>query len=314
LVLTSKVSAGLSTDFSVTNNLNGAWFYGWATSAVGQFTLLESHTPPAGLPASAAIQFWTTASAYSVLVAKNIGTSTVLFNGTANYLSGAVVIHPGPAGQVAISRWTAPSAGTYLVNATFFRSDSGTTVVHLRRNGVSIFSAVLSNSRQSTNTSKAVGLSAGDTVDFVVGDGGNGYTFDSVLVTANISLLGSALSGTLSIANTPESTLFTAPAGASNCTFNASGTWKFGQDPSQVTSPDGVTNFNGEGFGYTRILPSANWFALLAKTGSSFQLIGASKTLNVSAGQSVTLLMNEAAQTGAYLDNSGSLPVSYQCQ
>jgi Lectin C-type domain len=121
-------------------------------------------------------------------------------------------------------------------------------------------------------------------------------------------------SGTLSIANTPEGTLFTAPAGASSCTFNASGTWNYGSNGSNATGPEGLTTFNGEAFGHYRILPSAQWFALLAKSGSNFQLIGATKTLSVSSGQALTFLMNESSQTGAYLDNSGSLPVSYQCQ
>jgi hypothetical protein len=48
--------------------------------------------------------------------------------------------HPGPGGQFGVYRFTAPSAGTYQLNATFGGIDSGGTDVYILDNGSQFYS------------------------------------------------------------------------------------------------------------------------------------------------------------------------------
>ena len=100
-------------------------------------------------------------------------------SGTITRQPGQFFLHPGPIGQISIARWTAPRAGTYRVQAVFEGIDVGptTTDVHVQHNGVDIASGSLNiNGGASTfRASPSVNVAAGDTVDFAVGNGGNGY-------------------------------------------------------------------------------------------------------------------------------------------
>jgi hypothetical protein len=104
---------------------------------------------------------------------------------------GQFFLHPGPQDQYSIARWTAPRAGTYAVQATFEGIDVGptTTDVHLRHNSADAAPAGYINLNGGTNTfSFAMSLivAAGDTVDFAVGDGANGFTNDSTALAASV--------------------------------------------------------------------------------------------------------------------------------
>jgi hypothetical protein len=104
---------------------------------------------------------------------------------------GQFFLHPGPQDQYSIARWTAPRAGTYAVQATFEGIDVGptTTDVHLRHNSADAAPAGYINLKGGTNTfSFAMSLivAARDTVDFAVGDGGNGFTNDSTALAASV--------------------------------------------------------------------------------------------------------------------------------
>jgi hypothetical protein len=81
------------------------------------------------------------------------------------------------------------------VQATFEGIDVGptTTDVHLRHNSADAAPAGYINLNGGTNTfSFAMSLivAAGDTVDFAVGDGGNGFTNDSTALAASVCAVG----------------------------------------------------------------------------------------------------------------------------
>ena len=122
------------------------------------------------------------------------------------------------------------------------------------------------------------------------------------------------ISGTFSVpANNPTGTLFTVPTGVGTCTFNASGSWNYGFGAS--SSAAGVQSFNGDSFGYVRLLPSTPYFSLIANTAGGYRAIGSGQTVSVSGGQSMQFQINEGIRIGdSYADNSGALSVSYQCQ
>jgi hypothetical protein len=115
-------------------------------------------------------------------------------------------------------------------------------------------------------------------------------------------------SGTFAVAaNNPSGTLFAVPAGASSCTFNASGTWNYGTG---LSAGPGGTSVSG----FQWLLPSAQPVSLIVKRGSTFESIGVSKTISTQAAETLYFMINEAAVNAVYSDNSGAISVSYQCQ
>ncbi|WP_139282181.1 hypothetical protein [Thiothrix caldifontis] len=102
-------------------------------------------------------------------------------------------------------------------------------------------------------------------------------------------------------------TAFTVPAGKTQCTFTATGTWKW-DVPSPAVTPDG----GGSAYAGFRI-PTGNAFDLiLQRTGGEFEHVGAAKDVGVIGGDVLHFLMND--MPGHYYDNSGELSVSVSCQ
>jgi hypothetical protein len=101
---------------------------------------------------------------------------------------------PNDAGQTDL-RFTAPKNLTISnIAATFSASDTGTmgttSDVHVYVNGVADFNSTVTATAGGGATSFNSGplvLSAGQTVDFTVGDGGNGYSNDGTRLVASIT-------------------------------------------------------------------------------------------------------------------------------
>ncbi len=86
------------------------------------------------------------------------------------------------------------AAGAYLAVSAFEGIDVGPTTkdVHVQHDGVDVASGFINlngggNTFQSNLT---VVVSAGDTIDFAVGNGGNGYTSDSTALSATVCSAG----------------------------------------------------------------------------------------------------------------------------
>lgn len=102
-------------------------------------------------------------------------------------------------------------------------------------------------------------------------------------------------------------TAFTVPAGKTQCTFTATGTWKW-DVPSPAVTPDG----GGSAYAGFRI-PTGNAFNLiLQRADGEFEHVGAAKDVGVTGGEVLHFLMND--MPGHYYDNSGELSVSVLCQ
>jgi hypothetical protein len=114
--------------------------------------------------------------------------------GTGTLQPNEFMLHPGPSGQYSIARWTAASAKTVEVDVTFIGlvadGSSTTTDVHVRLNGQDLASGSgYLNLRGAPNTfsfATGIGVSAGDRLDFAVGNGGNGYSYDWTGVSAKV--------------------------------------------------------------------------------------------------------------------------------
>jgi hypothetical protein len=101
--------------------------------------------------------------------------------------------HPGPQGQNSVIRWTAPTNGTYQINAVFWGDDfvgPTTTDVAVLHNGKTLYGSEVTGFGPSSDQSYTgtVSVNAGDTVDFSVGYGTDGnYFYDATGVSAVIT-------------------------------------------------------------------------------------------------------------------------------
>lgn len=176
-------------DFSATSNPNGAWSYGWSAARGSAFTLDTVATTVSGL------NVWTSPG--------NQVEPDVFFNGTTGTITprtnpipaGTLAFHPGPFGQNAVVRWTAPTAGSYNVQASFIGRDMAgptTTDVAVLANGKQLWAGeVTAYLATQPFSAGPLNLNAGDTIDFTVGYGSDHtYFYDSTGLSAAISLPG----------------------------------------------------------------------------------------------------------------------------
>lgn len=107
--------------------------------------------------------------------------------------------HPGPKGEYAVVRWTAPKPGEYQIHARFTGLDGvGTTTdVHVLAQGRELFGDVLNLNGKGRETAYqgTVRLAAGEPVDFVVGYGNGSYTYDTTGLSLKIDGAGIEFDG-----------------------------------------------------------------------------------------------------------------------
>ena len=184
----AAVAYNVATDFSGSSNPNGVWSYGWSTS-LGENLILDTYetnslygglTAWLGMPGPGGNPY---ASPY---VAYN-GTATSIVISVNNvYQPGQLAMVPGFTNDYAVTRFTAPSGGTFGIAATFSGlSRLGDAVyVYVLHNGSPIFSSSVFGSPSPTSYSVTTNLAAGDTIDFVVATGtpsGNNYETTTLL-------------------------------------------------------------------------------------------------------------------------------------
>lgn len=186
----------MSAGFDASNNPStlGPWRYGSTPTLGGGLTLYStqgSNPPAAG---------WVGAGSSNVL--KNFDTLNNFFTPVSNVgaLPQQILAHPGQFGEYAVLRFTAPSLDFYDIDVSFTGNDEDltTTDVHVLVNNTSIFS----NSVSSAWTGGATGtpgagpsfstplpllLSAGATIDFAVGFGGNDFGNDNTGIFAQVT-------------------------------------------------------------------------------------------------------------------------------
>jgi hypothetical protein len=187
------------TGFSTTNNPNGVWTYGQRPLGYGTFSIYATK-------GSASSVNWWAGSGTSWVA----GLPGVFYNGTGADIpywsvtvympSNMLDLHPGPAGQYSIVRFTAPAAGTYVVSAVFkaLARDGGTapgysttTDCHIYKNGVELYGANFNKTLLSTQStgSLTTTLAVNDIVEVAVGRGSNGtYYSDSTGVDFTVTL------------------------------------------------------------------------------------------------------------------------------
>jgi hypothetical protein len=166
----------LQSDFSVLgSNPNGAWSYG-NKGPVDPTGSLDLYTEVGN---DGIYAFWRRNLLLNTpWVAKNVSGST-----QNAILPGEISLHPGPGGQLTTARWTAPSSGTFSVTGLFGVGDIGNVDVYVYQNATPLF--VVLSTLNTESFSLMPNVSAGDTIDFMVGSAGD-FLFDSTPVYANI--------------------------------------------------------------------------------------------------------------------------------
>ena len=129
------------------------------------------------------------------LIIQNTTSSTVTYN-TVVQPNDLLNLQPGPSGQWSTVRFVSPRAGTYTIEGRWQGLDSASTDVHIRYinaapGGTGASQSLYSDTVHFLNTTNPFSLTrlmaAGDTLDFIVGDGGNGYDHDSTGLAVTLS-------------------------------------------------------------------------------------------------------------------------------
>jgi hypothetical protein len=174
-----------ATDFSATQNPNGAWSYGWSVSQGAAFNLATNPFTLSGLDG------WNGGGSETNPAVSHNGTSSDITVGTVTVPAGGLILHPGSGGQNAIVRWTAPSTGDYQITGEFVGLDfeyPTTTDVAVRHGPSELFSDFINSYDVPLPFSITRSVLAGETIDFAVGYGSNAsYTGDTTGLDVTIS-------------------------------------------------------------------------------------------------------------------------------
>jgi len=182
-------SFDLSADFSLAANPNGVWRYGYLTELGGTFGLLgapRTFGADNGVP----ISVWELSLYHLPIVAKVMGPETAHSDGNHfTAVPGTIYFAPGadnaPENYGAIRFVVPPDrAGTYRlvtsVRSLFDFERSRDADFHVLKNGQELFGQALPPN-SGTSYSNTLFLAAGDTIDFAIGRGADGTTYDTGL-------------------------------------------------------------------------------------------------------------------------------------
>jgi RNA polymerase sigma factor (sigma-70 family) len=180
--------------FSRYLNPSGPWSYGWCqtTSYSNPKPEAELHLyEQSGTKDVEGVVAWT----------RNGGDPDVFFNatnkvlhprGTMTLKPKQLALHPGPAREFSVVRWTAPRAGVCRIKGSF-EGISGfngappaTTDLMIRHRNLALFYEGLGGQRQAFDLRPKV--AAGETIDFLVGDRNNDSGTDATALELKITL------------------------------------------------------------------------------------------------------------------------------
>lgn len=167
----ATTSYDAAAEFSATSNPSGTWLYGWST-APGQAVHIDlNRTNVSG------IDIWYEPRGDPIVpgVFHN-GTNGTINAFGASFAPGELALHPGPTGDNAVVRWTAPVTGTFAVDATFkgINMAGPTTDVNvLVKDTGQLFSDFVNGYGTTRTFSRTVTFAAGEAIDFTVGFGSN---------------------------------------------------------------------------------------------------------------------------------------------
>ena len=180
-----------SADFAPNANPNGAWSYGWSSG------LGTAFVPSTIAGVTDGLDYWAgsvpepSSPGHFPLVFHNGTDHTIVASGTVYAAAGQLALHPGPGGEYAVLRFTAPEAGLYSLRALFTGIDIGptSTDVHVMVDGAPVFDGAVNGFGTGPSFDTVARLAAGRTIDFSVGFGNGSFYNDSTALQATIALV-----------------------------------------------------------------------------------------------------------------------------
>lgn len=161
--------------FNTIRNPAKTWSYGYRDGDCGTFTGLPYFRSIAFDGSSTAyLGFWSRTPNFNVpFVGKNLSADTQTFSGTAIVPTNLLVLYPGNQELRAIVRWTVPTTGTYNIAARFRGIDTTPTTSSYRvlYNRAELATGVISSYGTDIPYNNTFYLTAGNTIDFEVGNG-----------------------------------------------------------------------------------------------------------------------------------------------
>lgn len=192
LPLAGEAAYDPAAQFSPTQNPSGPWSYGWSVSLGTPFILDTRHVrEPSGIDGWLGEVASDAQPGHFPLIGHNGTGKPVLSAGTVYVLPGELWLHPGPAGEYAVLRFTADAPGSFVIRGRFMSGDfyPGVTDAHVLVKGQSVFDGVVESYRAGPSFRSTHHLMAGDVVDFAVGFGNGDFGYDTTLLQATIALI-----------------------------------------------------------------------------------------------------------------------------
>jgi len=186
----AQVTFDLASDFSASQNPNGAWSLGWMAPGSTAFNLYTTPFAAFGL----SLNEW------RGLFPDNNGSAPpdVMFNPTdtpitvsdTTWLPHQITFHPGEQGERSVVRWTSSLTGSASLASAFEgRSGFATSGVEIYQNSTLLFSGLVLGTGAASQLSFAASLTlqAGDTIDFRVNYGNGDWASDTTQIGAIIT-------------------------------------------------------------------------------------------------------------------------------
>jgi hypothetical protein len=157
-------------DFSITNNPDGVWSYGYSAEGGADYAMTTFNRPIENNTGEG----WVYNNMVAPDIYKNTTDTTI-----DNVKPGQISLHPGPTPfeQFSILRFTAPAAGTFEVTGQFFAGDIGSMngSIVLAGDFLHPLQFFAATTDESIFTPLNLNMTQGETLDFVVGNNGNYY-------------------------------------------------------------------------------------------------------------------------------------------
>jgi hypothetical protein len=164
--------------FSVTQNPNGPWSYGFTEGLGGPFTQFTVNCTSCG----------GTGGLFDGWFGPYFGIFPLVDTNEEARFINTLFLHPAVPNFYSVVRWTAPIKGKFDLLGVFVGVDRTTTDVHVLRNSVSLFDGQIRAQSDTSIFDLHVVVAKGDLIDFAVGVGPDGsMDFDSTGLKATIT-------------------------------------------------------------------------------------------------------------------------------
>ncbi len=241
---TVTASFDTAADFDAVRDFNGVtntggrnWQYGYSEVDGSGF---NSYTGPVDA-LGGGLRSYPYAPA-DMAVAQNTTGADFDYNICTRQQADVLAMYPGSDGRKTVVRWTAPASGAYQITGRFQNIDTTSTDVSVVKGSAigsplftdTVFGGACRNLNIVKNFSVAVIATAGDTIDFRVGDGGNGFPFDGTGLAATVTPIGQQV---LTVSHNAAGSITSDPTGI-DCGPTCSAGFDYGTEVTLTATAD----------------------------------------------------------------------------